>query len=110
MIGSLAYLTIIVKVLKWRMAEIYETIKPALFSSILTCGLLAFIKVLLKSFYMPDIAILESILLIGIPVYALFIRLLFADTYEFILENAAKFAGSKMFNLFIRDPKEAEDL
>jgi len=101
-IGSLIYLGIIMRVLNWKLSEFYSTIKPALFSSAITGSLLFLMKILLKSMDVSSFFILIILGPAGLLIYFTSIRLLFYDTFEFIVDNSTKFIGPKISGIFIR--------
>lgn len=94
-LGTLIYLGIIVKTLKWSFGDIYQTIKPALISSIIMGGCLLCLKNPVEHFRLSSLALLALLLPVGILIYVLSIKLFFKDTYGFIFQTVSKLLPEK---------------
>lgn len=99
-IGSIIYLTIIMKILNWDIREVYSTIKPSLVCSLIAAFMVFITKNLLLSIHISGIFILISAVFVGITVYTLSLSMLFKDTFRFIIENIARLTGNKIYNIF----------
>ena len=94
-LGSLIYLGIVIKVLKWHLKDLYEVTNPALYCSLIMFVVLFSFKLLLKSFNLNNVAILCLLIPVGVIVYTLSMKILFTKTYEFIIENLMKFLNKR---------------
>jgi PST family polysaccharide transporter len=107
--GSLTFLTIIMRVLNWHISELFSTIKPALFCSAFTGFVLFIAKYFLKHLEISNIFVLLILGLTGLLIYAVSIKLFFKDTYDFILANMEKLVGSRVYNLFTLKVKRVKN-
>lgn len=83
-LGGIFYVTIVTKVLNWKLYDVYSAIQPALFSSVLMGLSLILIKPLLLSLVQSTLLNLFLLLISGIVVYLLAIKILFNNTFEFV--------------------------
>ncbi len=94
-IANLIYIVILSKALKTPVSVFFKALTPAFISSALMGTTLFFLKIALTASGMSSLSILLILIPCGMITYALFLKLLFEDTFNFILNNLIQFIGKK---------------
>ncbi|MDD3149377.1 MAG: lipopolysaccharide biosynthesis protein [Candidatus Gastranaerophilales bacterium] len=100
-LGTIIYMTIITKIMKWSMLEVLNTVKPAFICAILSGIILYYLKTSTDLAKLSDAYKMLWLYSLGGLIYFAFIKLFFSNTFDFIIENASKFLNKK-------EPQNAE--
>lgn len=92
-LGAIIFTIIVSKFLGWSFMDNFNALNPCITSSIIMGILLFALREIFKLINTPSVVILATLIPIGILIYFLSIKLLFRDTYDFILYNMSKFVG-----------------
>jgi len=92
-IGALTYIFIICKVLKWPVTDIVNTLLPSLASAVLMGIFLYLIRSAMKAYGISETFILITLIPAALLIYFLSIKILFGNTYEFLISTFWKFLG-----------------
>lgn len=90
-IGSFIYLMIVCRSLEWQIEEIIDVLKPTFCSSLLMGLTMLATKIVLKDFHTNDLPMVLILSVVGLATYYAAMKILFEDTFVFLVENIKKF-------------------
>ncbi|MEI7473349.1 MAG: lipopolysaccharide biosynthesis protein [bacterium] len=94
-IGTFIFMSVLLKIQKWKFADVFENLAPAFNSSILMGLCILTVKNVLFALGQSQLLVLCAEVFTGIVSYVMAMKLFYPTDYDYVLENIVKFIGRK---------------